>query len=120
MPLAMREGERSFAVPKSSFDPEQGQKEGRIIHTDPGIAAKKAARVLFRRFPDAGDVVDVKLVEKSKDRDTDAPRNWYYRITRVKLAEPRQLRFGGPEADAAAAVDARYSYVVRKLKHSPF
>jgi len=111
----MKYGERSFTVPRSSFDPEQHEKKGRIIHSDPSVAAKKAARVLFRRFPDAGDVVDVKLVEQSRDRDPDRQNDMYYRISRVKLAEPRRLSFGSGED-----IGSKYTYVVRKLKHSPF
>lgn len=108
----MKPGERSFAVLKSSFSPDQQKKTGRIVHSIPWEAARKAARVLFRRFPNSGDVVDIKMVEVSQDRDPSAPSATYYRVTRLKLDKPRRLPF--------AKASANYTYVVRRLNHSPF
>lgn len=117
MPRAMKPDERSFAVKKSSFDTQQHERPGRIVHADPWHAARKAARVLFRRFPDAGDVVELKLVDITKDRSLEGRRKFYYRVTRMKLKTPRKMKFSRAKDDD---VTPQYSYVVRSLSESPF
>lgn len=94
MPKPMREGDRSFKLSASSFDPKQHEKTSYYRGKDHISVGIKAARVLFKNFPDKGDKVHFVLKETTQSNRGEERA---YVVERIKSDKPRKMTVGGKQ-----------------------
>lgn len=104
---------RSFTLERSSFEPQGAARKSRYVHKFPRNAAKKAARVTFRRFPKRGnETLYLKLAETTSGSTKDV---FFYKVDRVKSEAS-----GKPKKFGDARVPVGYKYDVKSVDEDEF
>jgi hypothetical protein len=86
------DGKRSFKVIWSSVDKNQDQVKSRYIHREPLGAARKAARVLFKKFPKNGNTLYLLLSETTQGS---AHNTFPYKAEKRKVDKDRMVPVSG-------------------------
>ena len=120
MPKAMKENARSFTVTASSVNKDGG----RYVNSKPDIAAKHAARVLFKAANGAAEKtgVYIKLIETTLgskvtvDGKKVYKKPFFYHVTRELAAIDKSMSAMG----WVSGRDGVYKYRVKSIDESEF